>query len=55
MGSGVMCCPSLAFKHDTWKTGCMPDSGGNSSLYATIPIFYNTLKGPKNLGASLPT
>ena len=39
---------------ETWKTGCMPDSRGNSCLYDTIPIFCNTLKGPKNLGASLP-
>ena len=38
---------------DTWKTGCILLSAGNSSLYAILPIFSITEKGPKYLYASL--
>lgn len=36
----------LTALRQTWKTRCNLKEVGNSSLYVTLPICSNTLKGP---------
>ena len=54
LGNGVINWPTLALRHETWKTGWIFASSGRSSLYAIVLIFSRTWKGPWNLGPSFP-
>ena len=44
--------PWVGFNYETWNTLCMFHVGGNSSWYATVPIYLKMTNGPAHRASS---